>query len=382
MSFRGIRLVVAASLIGPAAILAQAPSGASSAPSQPRTRAAIFESLAQPPVPADPLELVLGDAQSVQNAEQRAAAVHLLTSARALSNVRAYPYDLKTTFVASGSSAGSWTLEDSSPAREVYRWAAQGPSYSAVNLHTNQLVYSNQPAGAMPLRLAQVRTAIFFVYPATGPYANLRTAIASLNGVEVSCILVSHGSPSKSAAGGRRWEESEYCIDPKSGLLMSYSPAPGMYVAYDYANAIHFHDKVIPGKFTITQAGQTVVEARTESVTDAGKLDPAIFQPAGLEKVGAGPLMSPPWRVRTRGASGSGNPSGALQVVVLDGMVTAEGKLGELEVLASSNAALNQTAQEEAAAWKNWQSQEDAQPGATPQSHEVFFTVEFAQSEP
>ena len=112
-----------------------------------------------------------------------------------------------------------------------------------------------------------------------------------------------------------------------SGLLMSYSPVPGMYVAYDYANAVHFHDTVIPGNFTITQAGQTVVEARTESVTDPSKLDPALFQPAGLEKVGVGPLMSPPWRVRTRISSGRANSNRALQVVVLDGMVTREGQL-------------------------------------------------------
>jgi hypothetical protein len=355
VSFRVVEFAVAASLIGQAA-------------------------MAQPPVPSDPLELVSGDAQPVQNAEQRAAATHLLTRARSLSNVRAYPYDLKTTFVSSGSSEGNWSLEDTSPASEVYRWTAQGPSYAAINLRSYQLAYSNQPAGAMPLRLAQARTAIFFMYPAPGPHANLRTAAGSLNGVEVSCVLVSHGPQNKSA-GGRRWDESESCVDPKSGLLMTYSPVPGMYVAYDYTNAVHFHDKAIPGKFTITQAGQTAIEARTESVTDPGRLDAALFQPAGLEKIGAGPLMSPPWRVRTRVTSGGGNPNGALQVVVLDGMVTPEGKLGEVQVLASSDAALNQNAQEEAGKWKNWQSQEDAQPGATPQSHEVFFTVEFGQPE-
>jgi len=192
MSFHSFEFAVAASLIGQAAIVAQTPNAGGGVPRQPRQRAAFFESLAQPPVPGDPLELVSGDAQPVQDAEQRAAATHLLTRARALSNVRVYPYDLKTTFVSSGASAGSWSLEDTSPAREVYRWTAQGPSYSAINLHSNQLVYSNQPAGAMPLRLAQVRTAIFFMYPAAGPYASLRTAAGSLNGAEVSCVLVSH----------------------------------------------------------------------------------------------------------------------------------------------------------------------------------------------
>jgi hypothetical protein len=163
---------------------------------------------------------------------------------------------------------------------------------------------------------------------------------------------------------------------------MSYSPAPGMYVAYDYTNAIHFRDKIIPGKFTITQADQTVIEAHTESVTDPGKMDPSLFQPAGLEKIGAGPMMTPPWRIRSRSTSGGGNTPHALQEVVVDGMLTPEGKLTELQVVASSNAALNQAALDEAAKWQNWQSPEDAQPGATPQSHEVLFTVEFAESAP
>jgi hypothetical protein len=96
-----------------------------------------------------------------------------------------------------------------------------------------------------------------------------------------------------------------------------------------------------------------VVEARTESVTDPGSLDLALFQPAGLEKIGAGPLMSPPWRVRTRAISAGASSNGTLQVVVLDGMVNPEGQLGEVQVLATSNAGLNQSAMEKAAAWKS-----------------------------
>lgn len=364
-------------LLGQCLLVAQTPDG-SGVSTLRRQIAVNSESLTLPPVPNDPLELAAGDAQPIQNAEQRAAAISLLVKARSLSNVRAYPYHLKTSFVSSGA-AGSWNLEDTSPSRDVYRWSAQGPSYSAINLYSSQLVYSNQPSGGIPLRLAQVRTAIFFMYPAVGPRASLRTVAASLNGTDVNCVLVSYSLPVKSTTGGRRWEESEYCVDPKSSLLISYSPVPGMYVVYDYTDVFHFHDKVIPGKFTITEAGQTVVEARTEGVTDPRNVDPTLFQPTGLEKIGAGPLMSPPWRVSTRVFSGGGASDSTLQVVVLDGMVNPEGQLGELHVVASSNPGLNQSAQEEAAKWKNWQSQEDAQPGVTPQSHEVFFTVEFNQ---
>jgi hypothetical protein len=50
------------------------------------------------PVPYDPLELVPDGAQPIQSAEDRAATIELLNRARDLSNVRLYPYDLKTTF--------------------------------------------------------------------------------------------------------------------------------------------------------------------------------------------------------------------------------------------------------------------------------------------
>ena len=52
-----------------------------------------------------------------------------------------------------------------------------------------------------------------------------------------------------------------------------------MYVVYDYSKALHFQDKLIPNKFTITQAGRTIIEAQTESVTDASQ-DTTRFQPA------------------------------------------------------------------------------------------------------
>jgi hypothetical protein len=57
MSFRAV-LAVAASIALQTAVTAQAPNGGTAAPKTIRQRAAL-ESLAQPPVPNDPLELVL-----------------------------------------------------------------------------------------------------------------------------------------------------------------------------------------------------------------------------------------------------------------------------------------------------------------------------------
>jgi len=47
------------------------------------------------------MELVTGAPLAVTNAELRMAAVSLLSKAHELSNVRAQPYDLKTSFTAS-----------------------------------------------------------------------------------------------------------------------------------------------------------------------------------------------------------------------------------------------------------------------------------------
>ena len=250
-----------------------------------------FDALPRPPVPADPLELVTGDAQPVQNADQRQAAVKLLTGAHALSNVRAQPHDLKTSFTASGGlpSDGSWLLEDISPGPGIYRWTAQGPNYAGVNLYTDStqgLLYGNQPG--VPLRLAQVRAALFFQAPAIGPRTSMRTATGSLNGAEQSCVLMGFAFFRQAFTGARNWEESEYCVDSNTGLLTTYSPVSGLYIHYDYANAVKFHGKIIPAGFTIAEAGRTVIEARTESVTEPPDPKSSLFTPAGLTSLGVG----------------------------------------------------------------------------------------------
>jgi hypothetical protein len=330
----------------------------------------------EPAVPPDPLELVTADAQPPQNAEQRASVIHLLSNAFALSNVRPYPYHRRTSFNAYGStpSDGAWQLEDMSSGGGLYRWTAQGPSYSVTNLYVDQVLYSTQASGAIPLRLAQVRTAMFFTRPVLGPRATLRTAPAQLNGSALTCVLLSHMGAAKGATGGRHWSESEWCIDNGSGALVTQSPLPGLYTAYDYSQAIHFHDLLIPNKFTITEAGRAIIEAQTVSVSDPPN-DPSLFEPAGLAQVGAGSLMSAPWSFRSIVPSASVAP-GSTQIVTLHGVQSASGEISSVEILASSNPALNQSALEEASQFTG-REPDDPEPGATPQSHQVLFTIVF-----
>ena len=316
----------------------------------------------EPAVPPDPLELVTGDAQPVQTVEQRSAVIDALSKAWNLSNVRVYPYDRKTTFTSFGSTAteGTWQMEDTSPGGRIYRWTAQGPSYSATNLFNNQTLYSTQPVVApIPVRLAQVRSAIFFMRPVIGPRATLRTASANVNGATVDCVLLSHMQGAKGAMGGGRWDEAEYCVEKSSGLLITYSPAPGLYVLYDYSQAIHFHNRLIPNKFTITQAGRTIIEAQTTAVGDPPK-DPSLYQPTGMNQVGVGSLMTGPWIMNRMAPSPAVTP-GAAHLVVLHGMKSSSGQIGDIEFLASSNSSLTAKAMDFAAKWQQSKA-EDADP--------------------
>ncbi|MFL6415276.1 MAG: hypothetical protein ACJ74Y_06350 [Bryobacteraceae bacterium] len=334
--------------------------------------------LNEPAVPPDRLELVTGDAQPVVDANERAETVKLVADARKHSNVRVQPYDLKTSFSAlgTGSSDGSWDLEDVSPGPNVYRWTADGPGYSAVHLSLNRVWYSNRSTNALPVRLAQVRAAIFFTQQSLGPRASVRRASGNLDGVDLSCVLVAHNMMGKAISGGRSWDEAEYCVDSKRNTIATYSPLPGLYVRYDYANAIQFHQTLVPAKSTISQAGQIIVEARTISVTDPAK-DEAPFQPAGLNKIGVGPAMSPPWHYHAQVPMPNGVPADHPQIVVVHGMQSPKGRLGDTELIASSNPSLNNSALQYASKWKAGPMGAVVEPGATPQSHQVFLTLQY-----
>ena len=247
------------------------------------------------------------------------------------------------------------------------------------------MLYSNQPGGVLPLRLMQVREAIFFNFAQIGPRLPLRTATGYVNGAEQRCVLLGSNVPGRPSDGGRGWDDSEYCVDSNTGLLTIYSPVPGLYVHYDYSNAITFHGKTIPGSFTISEAGRTVIEAKTESVSDPADPKSTLFDPAGMTALGVGRDMTPALHVRAMApvdaAVFRSGANLAMQVVVLHGSVSPDGHVSETEILASSDPGLNQTALDQADKWSGAvRSADQAQPGTTQQSHEMLFTVEFVTS--
>lgn len=348
-----------------------------------------WNTIPEPPLPPDPLELVTGDAQPVQDAHQRIAASELLEKARSLSNVRAQPYDLKTSFTASadGASAGTWALEDIAPKGGGYRWTAQGgANFSVINVYpgsTAGALFGTNQAEFLPLRLVQVRSAMFFIFPPVGPQASVRTATGTLNGAQQNCVLLVIGAGNRTFTGGRNWDESEYCVDAQTGLLTQYSPAPGLFIRYDYSSGIRFHDKFIPTAFSISVHGQPVVEARTIAVTDPPARTEGMLDTTGLIELGAGRAMNS-WMRMTASMPVPGQPfptsnaTAAMRVVTLHGNASGNGALSEIEILASSDPGLNQTAVAQATAMA--QRRQGKQPGATAQSSEVIMTFRFVSS--
>jgi hypothetical protein len=335
-------------------------------------------------VPYDANEPVSGAAQQVETAEERAAAIEMLTKARRLANVRQFPYLLKTTFTSYGTQAdGNWILEDTSPGAEIYRWTAQGPSFSGTFLYRDALLSSDQPGGEIPLRLAQVRNAMWSeFFPGFGPHAALFLADGNMAGAGVKCLLILPGviRANRQLPSNRTYNETEYCVYPQTGLLASYSPVPGYFVRYNYSAALHFHDKItVPDSFTIYEAGKAIVEARTESIGDPTSVNDAMFEGSGLRPVGTGQVTDPPVRIMSIDFNRNETEGSPAQVVVVAAMLSADGRVLQHEVLSTTDESDDDTALGHVAksGIAQMKAKVQQQPGTTPRAQEVIYTVEF-----
>ena len=95
--------------------------------------------------------------------DERLAAQQIIVRARDQYKLHAGgPFDLKLTFNATGQSsyAGTGTLEELWLGMNGSRWTAQLGNYSITRIAgTMGLVYDERPAGAIPMRLQQLRQA-------------------------------------------------------------------------------------------------------------------------------------------------------------------------------------------------------------------------------
>jgi hypothetical protein len=302
------------------------------------------------PIPDDPMELATGTVQVATTPQQRASVLGLLEQARENRDLWAAgtsPYAIHISFDSIGGtvSSGPGEMTETWMNPFLFRWSAQMTGYSIDRLFYQGLLYDNKTPGPMPIRLQMARVALEWPLPSGGAgwRTLVRYAAATWNGSPATCVLLSWGGNPPTATAGRRWQESEYCIDAKSGLLDTYSPVPGFYAAYNYSSALSFHGHVLPNEISEYEGGVKVLRIHVDSITDAGPGDPAMFTPSpGMSSPGA--IMRGPLRLVAFVPAGSAATGGALQRVIVHATLENDGKVLEAEVVESPDPNLSQAA--------------------------------------
>jgi len=294
------------------------------------------------PVPADPIEPVMGPLETASGPDARATVLALLERAREnglAHRAGSAPYRLEADFIASGAgvSAGAGQLTETWLSGQQWRWTANLGNYSVVRVpHAGT---ASDP-GAMPMSVHVLRNAIFWAARFFPSRFQVRTAAIQWKGKPATCILVSGIVAPREAT--RLWEEEEYCIDPSSGTLQLHSIAPGMYTAYGYEKNLRFHGLSAPDRITIYVNGTKTLDAQI-SLTDAGTVDPALLAPTA-EMLAAGPVFNLETYARFPMNVPSSSASGVVKPVMVHASVDAAGKVVEEELLAASDPALAQPA--------------------------------------
>jgi len=336
-----------------------------------------FSQLPVAPVPSDPLELVTGGIVVPATPDERLAAQQIIVRARDQYKLHAGgPFDLKLTFNATGQTSyeGAGTLEELWLGMNGSRWTAQLGNYSITRIvGTMGLVYDERPAGAIPMRLQQLRQALFSPIYANPQTAFIRTSSVNWNNEALSCVLLSHGSDEPPSLQRRRWSETEWCVNTQSGLLRIASEAPGAYMVYDYTDSLQFHDLTLPRNITVSEAGTKVLDIRVESVNEPASLDRKQLASVPGMKTG-GPVFHDAIRLSAGIPDGSHRPPTIIRSVMVHTIFGADGKAIEWEIADSTDPSLNSAAINFV---KGFNYSIPAPPGAVAEQSQVFLNVRF-----
>jgi hypothetical protein len=332
-------------------------------------------------LPYDPLELATGPTVVPDTPEKRALVLNLLERARqnsAMHTPGTAPFTLKASFNSTGDSknTGYGEVEETWLNGQTWRWSARLGDYSQLRIFYEGAAYDDKPKGYIPLRLQMVRNAVF--WPVIGNFAPtlLRMATTSFQGTDLACMLISGGGNDATPTPGRRWEENEFCIDPKSGLLRTHSEAPGIYAIYEYEGALQFHGRTIPRQISVVEGGETVLQIHIDSIEDANH-DPNQFVPTRKMLAGGpGAIMVGPFRFPEFVPAPAGY-NGQVQPVIVHAILDTKGKVLDAEVVQSSNPSLTATALDVV-----WHSTHPAwQVGERPLQREAFINVKFTPAQ-
>ncbi|PYP92932.1 MAG: hypothetical protein DMG65_02780 [Candidatus Angelobacter sp. Gp1-AA117] len=302
------------------------------------------------PLPSSSFELATNGVQTADTPEKRAAALNLLERARQNTDLHGQssaPYILKVSFDSTGAvqHTGSGKLEEIWLSGRTYRWTASMGDYWQVRLSYQGRIYDQRRGDLIPLRVRMLRTVVFWPIHNPAIRASLRTVNATWKGAAVTCVLVA--GPGLAPAPGRRWEETEYCIDQKTGLLQIYSEAPGIYTIYDYAGGTQFHGHVLPSQITIFEGSNPVLTAHIEAMADGSKTDPDFLKPTEqMQAAGPEPVLTSPMRFPQIVKSAAAGSGAIVQPVIIHAIIGEDGKVLDAEILPGGNPALEQSALE------------------------------------
>jgi len=297
------------------------------------------------PLPYDPLELATGPTAVPDTPEKRELVLNLLERARqnsAMHTPGTAPFSIKVSFNSAGADShnqGYGELEETWLNGQTWRWSARLGDYSQLRIFYEGAAYDDKPRGHIPLRLQMVRNAVF--WPVGGNFAPslMRMATAKWEGTDIACILVSGAGNDATSTPGRRWEESEYCVDPKTGLLRIHSEAPGIYAVYDYSGGSQFHGRTLPRQTTIVEGGTTVLQIHLDSIEDANNDSNQFVPTKKMLSHGPGAIMVGPFRSPESVRTPPGY-SGEIKPVIVHAILDQKGRVLDAEIVQSSDPAL------------------------------------------
>lgn len=299
------------------------------------------------PVPSDPLELATGATKVPSTPQERTQALDLLEHARQNGDLHvpgSPAFTLRVNFTASGNVlyTGSGEMEETRLSPLRFRWSARLGDFSLTRISVNGAVFDDRPLDFIPIRLHMLRVALFWPVNFNSDHALIRTATARWKGKDVTCILTSGAQADPTPTPGRRWYEREYCIDQKSGLMQILSDAPGIYVVYDYRNALQFHGRSLPSQLSIVEGGKTVLEAHLASIADADANNADMLTPTPQMKNNSGPILST--TIRFPEVIHVAPGASIVQPVIIHAILGRDGKVLDAELVENSGAALSQSA--------------------------------------
>jgi hypothetical protein len=289
--------------------------------------------------------MVTREPQTRTKPADRAAALDLLDRARQNYNLHdiSTPYSLKVSFETNGGAQveGQGTMEELSDGGAHWRWSARLQDSLVVRIGSDGRVYGTNPSEPVPLRVQMIRSAF-----ALANYAEcwcVGDSRRKQDGKQLTCLLLSASIPPNPAP--RSWVENEYCIDPGTGFLQSWSEAPGIYVVYDYDGAVELHNHVLPRQVSMYEDGRLAALVHVEGLEDAHEIDPNLFKPTTEMAAEGSFTLASPNRFPMRVDPSDAPTSTYFQPVIVHAILDAqEGRVLDAESLQNFDRDLSRAA--------------------------------------